>query len=156
MRSDFLHEFRWLESSPRQYGKGRTTCSYFTPDGNRIIYASTHLGSPDCPPPADRSAGYVWALFKDFDIFSARPDGTDMKRLTIHPGYDAEGTVSPDGKKIIFTSTRTGDIELFEMNVDGSNQHRMTSAVGYDGGGFYSQDNQWIVWRANRPKTAAS
>jgi len=136
-------------------GKGRTTCSYFTPDGNRIIYASTHLGSPDCPPPADRSAGYVWALFKDFDIFSARPDGTDMKRLTNTPGYDAEGTVSPDGKKIIFTSTRTGDIELFEMNVDGSNQHRMTSAVGYDGGAFYSQDNQWIVWRANRPKTAA-
>src|SRR5436189_5416521 len=95
-------------------GRGRTTCGYFTPDGKRIIYASTHLGSPDCPPPADRSEGYVWALFKDFDIFSAKPDGTDMKRLTNTPGYDAEGTISPDGKKIIFTSTRTGDIELFE------------------------------------------
>jgi Tol biopolymer transport system component len=136
-------------------GKGRTTCSYFTPDGKRIIYASTHLGSPDCPPAADRSAGYVWALYSTFDIFSAKPDGTDMKRLTTVNGYDAEGTVSPDGKKIIFTSTRDGDIELYEMNIDGSNQRRLTREVGYDGGAFYSQDNQWIVWRANRPKTAA-
>jgi Tol biopolymer transport system component len=136
-------------------GKGRTTCSYFTPDGKRIIYASTHLGSPDCPPAADRSAGYVWALYPDFDIFSAKPDGSDMKRLTTTKGYDAEGTVSPDGKKIIFTSTRDGDIELYEMNVDGSNQRRLTHDVGYDGGAFYSQDNQWIVWRANRPKAAA-
>jgi len=136
-------------------GKGRTTCSYFTPDGKRIIYASTHLGSPDCPPAADRSAGSVWALYPDFDIFSARPDGSDMKRLTTTRGYDAEGTVSPDGKKIIFTSTRDGDIELYEMNIDGSNQRRLTHEVGYDGGAFYSQDNQWIVWRANRPKTAA-
>jgi len=136
-------------------GKGRTTCSYFTPDGKRIIYASTHLGSPDCPPPADRSAGYAWALYPAFDIFSAKPDGSDMKRLTTTNGYDAEATVSPDGKKIIFTSTRDGDIDLYEMNVDGSNQRRLTRDVGYDGGAFYSQDGQWIVWRANRPKTAA-
>jgi len=135
-------------------GKGRTTCSYFTPDGKRVIYASTHLGSPDCPPPADRSAGYVWALFKDFDIFSAKPDGTDMKRLTTTPGYDAEGTISPDGRKIIFTSTRDGDIELYDMNIDGSSQRRLTTELGYDGGAFYSLDGQWIVWRANRPKAA--
>ncbi len=134
-------------------GKGRTTCSYFTPDGNRIIYASTHLGSPDCPPNPDRSAGYVWPLFKTFDIFSAKPDGTDMRRLTNAVGYDAEGTISPDGKKIIFTSTRDGDIDLYEMNIDGSNQHRLTADLGYDGGAFYSQDGQWIVWRASRPKT---
>ena len=134
-------------------GKGRTTCSYFTPDGKRVIYASTHLGSPDCPPAADRAAGYVWALYRDFDIFSAKPDGTDMKRLTNTVGYDAEGTISPDGRRIIFTSTRDGDIELYEMNIDGSSQHRLTSEVGYDGGAFYSQDGQWIVWRANRPKT---
>ena len=134
-------------------GKGRTTCAYFTPDGKRIIYASTHLGSPDCPPAADRSAGYVWALYKDFDIFSANPDGTDMKRLTSSAGYDAEATISPDGKKIIFTSTRDGDIDLYEMNIDGSNPRRLTNELGYDGGAFYSQDGEWIVWRANRPKT---
>lgn len=136
-------------------GKGRTTCGYFTPDSKRIIYASTHLGSPDCPPNPDRSAGYVWPLFRTFDIFSARPDGSDLKRLTTADGYDAEGTVSPDGRKIIFTSTRDNDIELYEMNVDGSNQKRLTNEIGYDGGAFYSQDGQWIIWRASRPKAEA-
>jgi Tol biopolymer transport system component len=111
------------------------------------------LGSPDCPPPADKSEGYVWAIYPSFDIFSAKPDGTDLKRLTNTPGYDAEGTISPDGKKILFTSTRDGDLELYDMNIDGTNQRRLTHDLGYDGGGWHSQDGQWIVWRANRPKT---
>src|ERR1051326_8652457 len=85
-------------------GKGRTTCGYFTPDGKRVLYASTHLGSPDCPPNADRSLGYVWALYPSFDIFSAKTDGTDLKRLTTTDRYDAEGTVSPDGKTVLFPS----------------------------------------------------
>ena len=136
-------------------GKGRTTCGYFTADGNRIVYASTHLGSPDCPPNPDRAAGYVWPLYKTFDIFSARRDGTDLKRLTTANGYDAEATVSPNGRKIIFTSTRDNDIELYEMDVDGKNQRRLTDEIGYDGGAFYSQDSQWIVWRASRPKSDA-
>jgi Tol biopolymer transport system component len=134
-------------------GKGRVTCGYFTPDGQRIIYASTHLGSPDCPAPPDMREGYVWAIYPDFDIFSAKRDGSDLKRLTNTRGYDAEGTLSPDGKKILFTSARDGDLELYEMNADGSNQRRLTNELGYDGGSFYSQDGQWIVWRANRPKT---
>jgi len=134
-------------------GKGRTTCGYFTPDGSRIVYASTHLGSPDCPPNPDRAAGYVWPLYRTFDIFSAKPDGSDLRRLTTADGYDAEATVSPNGKKIIFTSTRDNDIELYEMDVDGKNQRRLTNEVGYDGGAFYSQDSQWIIWRASRPKT---
>lgn len=136
-------------------GKGRTTCGYFTPDGSRIVYASTHLGSPDCPPNPDRAAGYVWPMYRTFDIFSAKPDGSDLRRLTTADGYDAEATVSPNGKKIIFTSTRDNDIELYEMDVDGRNQRRLTNEVGYDGGAFYSQDSQWIIWRASRPKTDA-
>ena len=134
-------------------GQGRTTCGYFTPDGKRFIYASTHLGSRDCPPVADRSEGYVWAIYSSFDIFSANVDGSDLKRLTTTPGYDAEGTISPDGKKILFTSARDGDLELYDMNLDGTNQRRLTHDLGYDGGGWHSQDSQWIVWRANRPKT---
>ena len=134
-------------------GRGRTTCGYFTSDGNRIVYGSTHLGSPDCPPVPDRSAGYVWPLYKTFDIFSAKLDGTDIRRLTTSDGYDAEATVSPDGRKIIFTSTRDNDIELYEMDVDGRNQRRLTNEPGYDGGAFYSQDSQWIIYRASRPKT---
>lgn len=134
-------------------GKGRTTCGYFAPDGKRVIYASTHLGSPDCPPPADRSEGYVWPIYPTFDIFSAKTDGTDIKRLTSANGYDAEGTISTDGKKIVFTSTRDGDLDIYDMNIDGSQQRRLTNELGYDGGAWHSQDGQWIVWRASRPKT---
>jgi Tol biopolymer transport system component len=134
-------------------GRGRTTCGYFTPDGKRIIYASTHLNSPDCPMPADMREGYVWAIYPSFDIFSANVDGTDIKRLTNAQGYDAEGTISTDGKKIVFTSARDGDLELYEMNLDGTGQRRLTHDLGYDGGAWHSQDGQWIVWRANRPKT---
>ena len=136
-------------------GQGRTTCSYFMPDGKRVIYASTHLGSPDCPPPADRSEGYVWPIYRTFDIFSVKADGTDLKRLTNTDGYDAEGTVSPDGKKIVFTSARDGDLEIYDMNVDGTQQRRLTHELGYDGGAWHSQDSQWIVWRASRPRSAA-
>ena len=85
-------------------GKGRTTCSYFFPNGKRIIYASTHLASPDCPPRPDYSKGYVWAIYPGYDIFSAAPDGSDLKRITEAPGYDAEATIAPNGKKIVFTS----------------------------------------------------
>jgi TolB protein len=134
-------------------GTGRTTCGYFTPDGKRIIYASTHLGGPDCPPPADRSEGYVWPIYRTYDIFSAKPDGTDLKRITTTDGYDAEGTISQDGKKIVFTSARDGDLEIYDMNIDGTQQRRLTNELGYDGGSWHSQDGQWIVWRASRPKT---
>jgi Tol biopolymer transport system component len=134
-------------------GRGRTTCGYFIPGGNRVIYASTHLGSVDCPPPPDQSQGYVWAIYPTFDIFSANRDGSDIRRLTTTNGYDAEGTVSTDGRKIVFTSTRDGDLELYEMNVDGTGQRRLTNELGYDGGAWHSQDGQWIVWRANRPRT---
>ena len=136
-------------------GKGRTTCGYFLPDGQRIIYSSTHMGSPECPPVPSQAEGYVWPLYRTFDIYSARPDGTDLKRLTSADGYDAENTVSPDGKKIVFTSTRDGDLELYDMNVDGTGQRRLTNSPGYDGGAFHSQDSQWIVWRAGRPGTPA-
>jgi Tol biopolymer transport system component len=136
-------------------GRGRTTCGYFMPDKTRVIYASTHLGAPECPPPPDQSQGYVWAIYPTFDIFSAARDGSDIKRLTTSEGYDAEGTVSTDGKKIVFTSVRDGDLELYEMNADGTGQRRLTNALGYDGGAWHSQDGQWIVWRANRPQTPA-
>jgi len=135
-------------------GKGRTTCSYFLPGDEKIIYASTHLAGDDCPPPPDRSKGYAWKLYESFDIFSANADGTNLKRLTNTNGYDAEATVSPKGDKIVFTSTRDGDPEIYTMNLDGSDQTRLTHQKGYDGGAFFSLDGSKIVFRASRPKTA--
>ncbi len=132
-------------------GKGRTTCGYFLPGDRRILFSSTHEGNPACPPKADMSHGYVWAIYKDFDIYTANVDGSDLKRLTSTPGYDAEATVSPDGKHIVFTSVRDGDLELYSMNIDGTNVKRLTHEKGYDGGAFYSPDSKQIVYRAHHP-----
>jgi TolB protein len=134
-------------------GKGRTTCSFIAPDYQRIIYASTHAADTLCPPKPDLSKGYVWALF-DYDIYSAKPDGTDLKNLTHSPGYDAEAVYSPDGSKIVFTSKRSGDLEIYTMNPDGSDLKQLTHELGYDGGPFFSYDGKQIIYRASRPKTA--
>jgi Tol biopolymer transport system component len=136
-------------------GKGRTTCSYFFPNGRRILYSSTHLASPDCPPPPDYSHGYVWAIYPGYDIFTARPDGSDLKQLTDTPGYDAEATFSTDGRKIVFTSMRDGDLDIYTMDADGRNVKRLTNELGYDGGPFFSRDGKQIVYRANHPQTDA-
>jgi TolB protein len=133
-------------------GRGRTTCSYFFPDGKRIIYSSTHLASPNCPPKPDYSRGYVWAIYPGYDIFSAAPDGSDLKKLTDVDGYDAEATISRDGKKIVFTSMRDGDLDIYTMDADGKNIKRLTDELGYDGGPFWSHDGKWIVYRAHHPK----
>lgn len=136
-------------------GKGTTTCSFIAPDNQSIIYASTHLAGDQCPPKPDYSQGYVWPLYKGYDIFRADPEGGNLVRLTDTPGYDAEGVYSPLGDKIVFTSVRTGDLELFMMNPDGSGAEQLTDKPGYDGGAFFSRDGRWIVWRASRPQGKA-
>ena len=136
-------------------GKGRTTCSYFFPDGSRILYASTHAKSPDCPPVPPRRGGYVWPVYSTYDIFVAKPDGADPRPLTDTRGYDAEATMSTDGKKIVFTSVRDGDLDIYVMNADGSDQTRLTTTLGYDGGAFFSPDGKMICFRASRPSGAA-
>lgn len=133
-------------------GDGATTCSFIAPDNKSIIYASTHLGGEPCPPKPDMSRGYVWALYKSYDIFKADPDGSNVVQLTDTDGYDAEAVFSPQGDKIIFTSVRSGDLELYIMDPDGSNVEQITDMPGYDGGAFFSLDGKWIVWRASRPE----
>jgi len=133
-------------------GKGVTTCSFFAPDGQRIIYSSTHLGGAECPPKPSYEQGYVWPLYPDYDIFSAKPDGSDLVRLTDTPGYDAEAVYSPDGRLILFTSVRDGDLELYVMDPDGKNVRRLTHDIGYDGGAFFSPDGSRIVYRAHHPR----
>jgi Tol biopolymer transport system component len=129
-------------------GKGRTTCSYFLPGDKKILYASTHAAGDEPPEPPDLSRGYVWALYADYAIYVANADGSDPQVLTDSKGYDAEATVSPIGDRIVFTSTRDGDIEIYSMNLDGSDVKRLTNRPGYDGGPYYSWDGKMIVWRA--------
>jgi Tol biopolymer transport system component len=132
-------------------GEGRTTCSFLSPDGKNFLYASTHLGDRECPPPPDRSRGYVWKLYPDYDIFAAPVGGGALTRLTDTPGYDAEGAFSPDGKKIVFTSVRDGDLDIYTMNADGSGVRRLTDRKGFDGGPFFSWDGRHIVYRSHYP-----
>jgi TolB protein len=133
-------------------GDGRTTCSYFLPSGKSILYSSTHLGSKQCPPRPDFSQGYVWAVYESFDIFTANPDGSNVKQLTSTPGYDAETTISRQGK-LVFTSKRDGDLDIYTMDANGKNVKRLTNELGYDGGPFWSYDGKQIVYRAYHPQT---
>jgi Tol biopolymer transport system component len=136
-------------------GKGRTTCSYYLPSDSLILYASTHLGGEACPsaPAPRKDRKYLWAIYADFDIFVANKQGEIVNQLTSSPGYDAEATVSPDGKKIVFTSTRNGDLDLYTMDIDGKNVKQVTFGLGYDGGAFFSPDSKQLVFRSSRPKT---
>lgn len=148
----FMMDLDGKNSALLSTGKGRTTCGYFLPDGKHVIYSSTHLGSDRCPPRPGQERGYVWPIYQDYDIFLADLQGHVQKRLTDTPGYDAEATISPDGKRIVFTSVRDGDLELYSMNLDGSDVRRLTHEAGYDGGAFYSPDSKQIVYRSSRPK----
>ena len=134
-------------------GLGRTSCGYFYDADRRIVFSSTHEHSPACPAPPDHSQGYVWPL-GHFEIYSAKADGSDLRPLTRNGAYNAEATLSPDGTRLIYTSTVDGDLELYTMNVDGSDVRRVTHRVGYDGGAFFSPDGRQIVWRAMYPVTA--
>jgi TolB protein len=135
-------------------GVGRTTCGWFYARDTRIFYASTDRASALCPPRPDYSHGYVWALY-DYDIFAADSDGTHRVQLTDNRGYDAEGTLSPNGRTIVFTSERRGDLDIYTMKTDGSRLRRLTRTLGYDGGPAYSPDGKLIVYRAFHPQTAA-
>jgi Tol biopolymer transport system component len=145
-----------LEGKNRQListGGGKTTCGAVFPGGKRMIYASTHGAGPACPPPPDFARGYVWKMHAEFDIYRVDAGGKNLKRLTSAPGYDAEGTLSPDGQRIIFTSVRNGDFDLYVMDANGKNVKRLTFGLGYDGGAFFSSDGKRIVWRASRPRS---
>ena len=133
-------------------GFGKTTCSFFVPGTDRIVWCSTHGHSKNAPTEPDKKLGYVWGL-DEYDVYSSKIDGTDLVRLTDNPGYDAETAVSPDGKSIVFTSVRNGDLDLYVMDIDGKNVRQLTDTYGYDGGPFFSPDGKWIIFRSHLPKT---
>ena len=131
-------------------GKGQTTCAYFFPGDQRILYSSTHRINPDCAPPQPREKRFIWPLHP-YEIFTAERDGSDLRQLTFTGNYNAEATVSRDGK-IVFTSLREGDLDIYTMNQDRSDVKRLTFQKGYDGGPFFSADGKMIVCRAYHPR----
>lgn len=133
-------------------GKGRTTCGFFYPDGKHILYASTHGANPACPPRPDYSKGYVWGVYSTYRVYYATAAGKVLKDLTPWKGYNAEATISADGGKVVFTSSRGGDLDIYTMNPDGSGVKQLTHELGYDGGPTFSPDGRWIVYRAHHPR----
>ena len=151
-------------AAPRRIstGRGRTTCCWFSPDGKKLLFASSHLD-----PALDRTEAaaraqaeedartgrrrrYQWDFDPETEIFVAPLDGGDLVRLTDSPGYDAECSYSPDGTQILFVSDRDGDPDIYVMNADGSGVKQLTNAPGYDGGPFFSPDGAWIAYRTDR------
>ncbi len=141
-------------------GRGRTTCAYFTPDRERILFASAHTDpNVDEAERAEREQAakggrrrYLWDFDPHMELYTVNFDGTGMKRLTDSPGYDAEGSYSSDGRQIVFTSSRDGDPDLYIMDADGGNVRQLTNHPGYDGGPFFSPDNRWVIFRSDREK----
>jgi TolB protein len=135
-------------------GFGKTTCGYFFGADRKIFFASTHAADTACPTKPDPSKGYVWGL-DPYDIYTANHDGSKLKRLTNYGVYTAEGTLSPDGQTIAFTSLKDGDLDIYTMKIDGTALKRLTDTPGYDGGPFWSHDGKRIVYRAWHPGDTA-
>lgn len=150
------------ETTPRRVspGRGRTTCAYFSRDGKQILFSSAHT-HPEVEK-EEKSAWdlqaqggrrrYQWDFDPHMDLYVCDVDGTNLKRLTDTPGYDAEGSYSHDGRHIVFTSDRDGDPDLYIMNSDGTGVRQLTNTPGYDGGPFFSPDDKWIIFRSDRDK----
>lgn len=130
-------------------GVGVTTCAYFMPGDREVLYASTHSGHATCPE-KPRAEGYIWMVWPDYDIYVAGLETLDERPLVTGHGYDAEATVSPRGDRIVFTSTRSGDLELWTCDLDGGDLRQVTDTLGYDGGAFFSHDGERIVFRATQ------
>ena len=135
-------------------GTGKTTCGWFLPDGKRLFFGSSHASAAECPPRPDPSKGYVWGL-DPFDLYTVNRDGSDLRRLTNYGVYTAEGVLSPDGKRIVFTSLKDGDLDIYTMNVDGTDVRQLTHQPGYDGGPWWSPDGKQIAYRAYHPTDSA-
>jgi TolB protein len=163
----FVQDFDPAAPGPRpprrvSPGRGRTTCSWFSNDGRRLLFASSHLDPALAETEAkaraeaeeDARSGrrrrYQWDFDPQMDLFTARLDGTDLVRITDTPGYDAECSFSPDGHSILFVSDRDGDPDIYICDADGKNVRQLTDQPGYDGGPFFSPDGEWIAYRTDR------
>jgi Tol biopolymer transport system component len=163
----FIQDLKSGRSHRVSPGVGKTTCAFFSPDGKRVIWASTHL-DPDAArhykeeyqlraeeKKTKKRRRYVWDFDPFMDIFESNLDGSTVKRLTNAKGYDAEGSFSADGRQIVFCSNRSGpnNLELYVMDSDGKNVRQLTNAPGcYNGGPFFSPDGKRIVFRSDRKK----
>jgi TolB protein len=104
----------------------------WSPDGQQIAFESD-ARKPD-----------------DYDVYTIRPDGRDLRQLTSTSGFDGEADYSPDGGHIVFSSERSGNSDIFVMRSDGSRQTQLTGDRRFDGLGCFSPDGQYIAFTSER------
>ena len=120
-----------------------------------MVYASTHAADSACPEVPERGpeGRYVWPIYDSYDMYLKNLNTGETKAIAVSDTYDAEATVSPKGDRMVFTSTRHGDLDLYTCALDGSDVKQVTHELGYDGGAFFSPDGEQLIWRASRPQT---
>ncbi|AIE85046.1 TolB family protein [Fimbriimonas ginsengisoli] len=132
-------------------GKGRCTCSYFTPNGKEIFFSSTHARNEGPQKPVDMSKGYVWAINPDYAMYRTPAKDISPRPFTpvvVKPGsYVAETTIAPNGRYMVWTSDVDGDLEIYRSDLNGGHIQRLTHEKGYDGGPFVSWDSKKVVYR---------
>jgi TolB protein len=125
--------------------RGQDLCSYFFPDGEHVIFTSTrdHMDFP-LGNVSDQN-NYPQGT----ELYVADIDGGHRKRLTDNVYYDAEVSVSPDGKKIVFSRQIDGALDLYIMNADGTGERRLTDTPDLqEGAPFFLPDSKTIMMRA--------
>ncbi len=134
-------------------GRGACTCSYFRPDGKKIIFASSHESPELSPAPKATDGKYKWELTPYMNIYEANLDGTDLAALTSGPAYHAECAFSSDGSRIVYASNEDGSMNIYTMKSDGTDVVQITHTNdSYNGGPFFSPDDKKIIFRADRAK----
>jgi len=154
---------RIVEPTRISTGRGRTTCAWFSPDGRSLLFASSHrdpqldqteaaaIKQAEEDARTGRRRRYQWDFDPHMDLFIAdleRPG--PLRQLTDTPGYDAECSFSPDGRRLLFVSDRDGDPDIYVASADGDDVRQLTDKPGYDGGPFFSPGGDWIAYRTDR------
>jgi Tol biopolymer transport system component len=117
-------------------------------------YEYVYVNRPVWSPDGGKIAFSAGVQFPDGEwesnIYVIDADGSNVQRLTQHAGSNIQADWSPDGKQLVFDSTRNGSWEIFVMDADGSNVQRLTHNDKVDARPVWSPDGQRIVFHSNR------
>jgi TolB protein len=86
----------------------------------------------------------------NWDIYSIRPDGADLRRITTEPTEDRSPVWSPDGSRLAFQSRRDSNWDIYVVSVGNTTPQRLTTDPAYDGAPNWSPDGKRIAFESYR------